>query len=110
MRAVRAPIFRGLNHYLLQISIREIAVAQRTHSTTALASSGEFEKRCNWRDVIPLPQTARQALGAQFDYQEARIQTLPMKFACPSVVLRDGDTNSGATEVFQPWSEAVAEG
>ena len=37
------------------------------------------------------------------------IQTLPMKFACPSVVLRDGDTNSGATEVFQPWSEAVAE-
>ena len=30
--------------------------------------------------------------------------------ACPSVVLRDGDTNSGATEVFQPWSEAVAEG
>ena len=38
------------------------------------------------------------------------IQTLPMKFACPSTVLRDGDINSGATEVFQPWSEAVAEG
>ena len=47
--------------------------------------------------------------GARFDYEEARIQTLPMKFACPSIVLRDGDTNSGATEVFQPWSEAVAE-
>jgi gamma-glutamyltranspeptidase/glutathione hydrolase len=59
---------------------------------------------------VRLPQTARQALGAQFDYEEARVQTLPMKFACPSVVLRDGDTNSGATEVFQPWSEAVAEG
>jgi gamma-glutamyltranspeptidase/glutathione hydrolase len=33
-----------------------------------------------------------------------------MKFACPSVVLRDGGTNSGATEPFQPWSEAVTEG
>ena len=59
---------------------------------------------------VRLPQAAREALGAQFDYEEARIQTLPMKFACPSVVLRDGSTNSGATEAFQPWSEAVAEG
>ena len=59
---------------------------------------------------VRLPQAAREALGARFDYEEARIQTLPMKFACPSIVLRDGDTNSGATEVFQPWSEAVAEG
>jgi gamma-glutamyltranspeptidase/glutathione hydrolase len=59
---------------------------------------------------VRLPQAAHEALGARFDYENARIQTLPMKFACPSIVLRDGDTNSGATEVFQPWSEAVAEG
>jgi gamma-glutamyltranspeptidase / glutathione hydrolase len=59
---------------------------------------------------VRLPQPAREALAASFDYEEARIQTLPMKFACPSIVLRDGDTNHGATEVFQPWSEAVAEG
>ncbi|MDI1266594.1 MAG: gamma-glutamyltransferase [bacterium] len=59
---------------------------------------------------VRLPQAARDALGASFDYEEARIQTLPMKFACPSLVMRDGATNSGATEVFQPWSEAVAEG
>jgi gamma-glutamyltranspeptidase/glutathione hydrolase len=59
---------------------------------------------------VRLPQAARDALGASFDYEEARIQTLPMKFACPSIVMRDGATNSGATEVFQPWSEAVAEG
>jgi gamma-glutamyltranspeptidase/glutathione hydrolase len=25
-------------------------------------------------------------------------------------VLRDGTTNSGATEPFQPWGDAVAEG
>ena len=55
-------------------------------------------------------ETRARRLRARFDYEEARVQTLPMKFACPSVVLRDGDTNSGATEPFQPWSEAVAEG
>jgi gamma-glutamyltranspeptidase/glutathione hydrolase len=58
---------------------------------------------------VRLPMAVRQDLRARFDYEEARIQTLPMKFACPSLVLRDGDTNSGATEPFQPWSEAVAE-
>jgi gamma-glutamyltranspeptidase/glutathione hydrolase len=56
-----------------------------------------------------LPRAVREALRQQFDYEEARVQTLPMKFACPSVVLRDGRTNSGATEIFQPWAEAVAE-
>jgi gamma-glutamyltranspeptidase/glutathione hydrolase len=59
---------------------------------------------------VHLPMAARDALRARFDYEEARVQTLPMKFACPSVVLRDGGTNSGATEIFQPWGDAVAEG
>ncbi|QHO74251.1 gamma-glutamyltransferase [Bradyrhizobium sp. CCBAU 051011] len=59
---------------------------------------------------VRLPQAAREALGARFDYEEARIQALPMKFACPSIVMRNGDTNSGATEPFHAWSEAVAEG
>jgi gamma-glutamyltranspeptidase/glutathione hydrolase len=59
---------------------------------------------------VRLPMQAREALRAQFDYEEARVQTLPMKFACPSVVLREGGTNSGATEIFQPWGDAVAEG
>ena len=58
---------------------------------------------------VRLPTAARESLRARFDYEEARIQTMPMKFACPSVVLRDGSTNSGAAEPFQPWSEAVAE-
>src|SRR5262249_5623428 len=44
---------------------------------------------------VRLPQPVRAALGARFDYEEARIQNLPMKFACPSGVLRDGTTNSG---------------
>ena len=58
---------------------------------------------------VRLPAPTRHALGGRFDYEEARMQTLPMKFACPSVVMRDGATNSGATEPFQPWAEAVAE-
>jgi gamma-glutamyltranspeptidase / glutathione hydrolase len=58
---------------------------------------------------IRLPAPTRDALRAGFDYQEARVQTFPMKFACPSVVLRDGETNSGATEASQPWGDAVAE-
>jgi len=56
-----------------------------------------------------LPPQTRATLAAKFDYEDAPPQTLPMKFACPSVVLRDGASNSGASEVFQPWSEAVAE-
>ncbi|HZC97161.1 MAG TPA: gamma-glutamyltransferase, partial [Bradyrhizobium sp.] len=59
---------------------------------------------------VRLPAPARQALRARFDYEEARVQNLPMKFACPSLVLRDGETNSGATEPFQPWGDAVAAG
>jgi gamma-glutamyltranspeptidase / glutathione hydrolase len=58
---------------------------------------------------VRLPREVREALHASFDYHEARVQTWPMKFACPSVVLREGTTNSGATEIFQPWAEAVAE-
>jgi gamma-glutamyltranspeptidase / glutathione hydrolase len=58
---------------------------------------------------VRLPMQTREALRARFDYEEARVQTYPMKFACPSVVLRDGETNSGATEISQPWGDAVAQ-
>ena len=58
---------------------------------------------------VRLPVEVRQALRARFDYEEARVQTYPMKFACPSVVLRDAETNSGATEISQPWADAVAQ-
>jgi gamma-glutamyltranspeptidase / glutathione hydrolase len=59
---------------------------------------------------VRLPMQAREQLRARFDYEEACVQTLPMKFACPSVVLREGGTNSGATEIFLPWGDAVAQG
>jgi gamma-glutamyltranspeptidase/glutathione hydrolase len=37
------------------------------------------------------------------------VQAVPMKFAWPSVVMREDDTNSGAVEIFQPSGDAVAE-
>jgi gamma-glutamyltranspeptidase/glutathione hydrolase len=55
------------------------------------------------------PQATHEALAARFDYEQAGNQTLPMKFAVPSIVMRNGDTNSGASEPFHAWSEAVAE-
>ncbi len=58
---------------------------------------------------VRLPDAVHGALGARFDYEQARIQTFPMKFACPSVVMRKGTQNSGATESAQPWGDAVAE-
>jgi len=57
---------------------------------------------------VRLPEDIRSALRERFDYEQARVQTSPMKFACPSAVLRHGDTNSGATEIAHPWSDAVA--
>jgi gamma-glutamyltranspeptidase / glutathione hydrolase len=58
---------------------------------------------------VRLPPPTHEALRKRFDYEQAHVQTFPMKFACPSVVLRDGATNSGATESAQPWGDAVAE-
>jgi gamma-glutamyltranspeptidase / glutathione hydrolase len=58
---------------------------------------------------VRLSAEVRASLRARFDFEEARLQTFPGKFAFPSVVLRDGDTNFGATEVFQPWADVVAE-
>lgn len=56
-----------------------------------------------------LPTDVRKELAARFDYEEALVQSLPPKFACPSVVMRQGETNTGAVEIFHPWAEAVAE-
>jgi gamma-glutamyltranspeptidase/glutathione hydrolase len=58
---------------------------------------------------VRLPADAREQLRRQFDYEDARVQSWPGKFAFPSIVLREGDTNSGATEIFHAWGDAVAE-
>ena len=56
---------------------------------------------------VRLPESVRLELATRFDFMQARVQSMPMKFACPSAVLRDGMLNSGATETMQPWADAV---
>jgi gamma-glutamyltranspeptidase/glutathione hydrolase len=58
---------------------------------------------------VRLPAEVRAALRQRFDYDEARVQNIPGKFAIPSVVLRAGGANYGATETFHAWGDAVAE-
>jgi len=58
---------------------------------------------------VRLPGEVRKLLRGHFDYEEARVQTFPGKFAFPSIVMREGDTNSGATAIFHPWADVVAE-
>ncbi|MBV8923880.1 MAG: gamma-glutamyltransferase [Bradyrhizobium sp.] len=59
---------------------------------------------------VRMPAEVRAALRSRFDYEETCVQAVPNKFACPSVVLREAATNHGATEIFQPWADAAAEG
>ncbi|MGE0313252.1 MAG: gamma-glutamyltransferase [Lautropia sp.] len=54
-----------------------------------------------------LAQAVHAALAADFDYEQATPQTMPLKFACPSAVMRIRGTNQGATEAVQPWADAV---
>src|SRR5712675_1493135 len=58
---------------------------------------------------VRLPTQAQQELRTRFDYEQAHVQAQPMKFACPSVVLRECDTDTGAAEIFHPWAAAVAQ-
>jgi len=58
---------------------------------------------------VRLPDEVHEVLRARFDCEEARLQTFPGKFASPSIVLREGTSNFGATEVFHAWGDAVAE-
>ncbi len=56
-----------------------------------------------------LPDATLTALATEFNVAATRRQVFPYAFACPSGVLRDGQLNSGCTEVMSPWGDAVAE-
>ena len=58
---------------------------------------------------VRLKSEVQTALRAAFDYEDAHVHTLPGKFACPSVVLRQGDVNFGAVDPAQPWGDPVAQ-
>lgn len=66
-------------------------------------------------DVIAIDSrmdpAARAALAVCFDCEVTTLQSWPMKFACPSAVMHADDgkpaANQGATEIFNPWADAV---
>ncbi|HEY1545733.1 MAG TPA: gamma-glutamyltransferase [Xanthobacteraceae bacterium] len=57
-----------------------------------------------------LPRPVLDALAGAFPTTTTVRTGYPYAFACPAAVLRDGDTNTGCTEIMSPWGDAVAEG
>jgi len=58
---------------------------------------------------LALDEEIVDALRDRFPVVTARRTVFPYAFACPAAVLRDGDLNTGCTEVMSPWGDAVAE-
>ncbi len=54
---------------------------------------------------------SRAALAVSLDCEVTTLQSMPMKFACPSAVMHSADgkpaANQGATEIFNPWADAI---
>jgi len=50
----------------------------------------------------------RQALAAKFPTREHEYTTYPNSYACPQVVLQDGDMRLGIGDVMSPWSAGIS--
>ncbi|MGR3594608.1 MAG: gamma-glutamyltransferase [Limimaricola soesokkakensis] len=56
-----------------------------------------------------LPPKVIAALETEQPVVTTRRTVFPYAFACPAGVMREGDRNSGCTEIMSPWGDAVAE-
>jgi gamma-glutamyltranspeptidase/glutathione hydrolase len=56
-----------------------------------------------------LPAAVLGALEAAFPTTAARRTVFPYPFAVPAGVLRQGEVNTGCTEIMSPWGDAVAQ-
>ncbi|WP_376089183.1 gamma-glutamyltransferase [Roseomonas sp. CCTCC AB2023176] len=50
------------------------------------------------------------ALAADGPVEVVEHATLPVNFACPNLIRRDGDACTGITDAMSPWSAAIAAG
>ena len=57
-----------------------------------------------------LPRPVLDALAQAFATTITPRTGYPYAFAHPAAVLREGDTNTGCTEIMSPWGDVVAEG
>lgn len=55
-----------------------------------------------------LPDDVLAALQSVMPASRARRHVYPYAYACPSGVMRSGPTNTGCTEIYAPWGDAVA--
>jgi len=56
-----------------------------------------------------LPREIIRALAEEMPTTTARRMVFPYAFACPAGVLREGERNTGCTEIMSPWGDAVHE-
>jgi gamma-glutamyltranspeptidase/glutathione hydrolase len=56
-----------------------------------------------------VPTEAIEALGAIHPVTVTHRTVYPYAFACPAGVMREGETNSGCTEIMNPWGDAARE-
>ena len=56
-----------------------------------------------------LPRAVLDRLREDNPVTETRRTIFPYAFACPAGVMREGDRNSGCTEIMSPWGDAVSE-
>jgi len=70
----------------LDMSLNDVIIADRTLPSEVISAVGE---------IAPVVTTARTCW--------------PFAFACPAGVMREGEVNSGCTEIMSPWGDAVTE-
>ncbi|WP_223426592.1 gamma-glutamyltransferase [Tateyamaria pelophila] len=56
-----------------------------------------------------LPKDVLTALASVMPVQTTRRTVMPYAFACPAGVMRDGNVNTGCTEIMSPWGDAALE-
>jgi gamma-glutamyltranspeptidase/glutathione hydrolase len=56
-----------------------------------------------------LPSEVIAALAAEHPVTTTRRTVFPYAFACPAGVMRQGNLNSGCTEIMSPWGDAIHE-
>ncbi|HEY9037998.1 MAG TPA: gamma-glutamyltransferase [Roseovarius sp.] len=76
----------AFHHPRIDVSGGPNVVADEAHAPDVL------DRLRNGRDVVTAPRTV-----------------FPYAFACPAGVMRDGDTNTGCTEIMSPWGDAALE-
>ncbi|WP_138933824.1 gamma-glutamyltransferase family protein [Roseovarius arcticus] len=76
----------AFHHPRIDVSGGPKVVADEAHSKEVL------DRLRKGRDVVTAPRTV-----------------FPYAFACPAGVMRDGDANTGCTEIMSPWGDAALE-